>query len=30
MLLWQGAEAFRLYTGKEMPVKEVQERYFDS
>ena len=28
MLLWQGAEAFRLYTGREMPVKEVQERYF--
>ena len=28
MLLWQGAEAFRLYTGQEMPVKEVQERYF--
>ncbi len=28
MLLWQGAEAFRLYTGQEMPTKEVQERYF--
>lgn len=28
MLLWQGAEAFRLYTGKEMPVKEVMEKYF--
>ena len=28
MLLWQGAEAFRLYTGQEMPVKELQERYF--
>lgn len=28
MLLWQGAEAFRLYTGQEMPAKEVQERYF--
>lgn len=28
MLLWQGAEAFRLYTGQEMPVQEVMERYF--
>lgn len=28
MLLWQGAEAFRLYTGLEMPVAEVKERYF--
>ena len=28
MLLWQGAEAFKLYTGQEMPVKEVEERYF--
>jgi len=28
MLLWQGAEAFKLYTGLEMPVKEVQELYF--
>ena len=28
MLLWQGAEAFRLFTGKEMPVKEVYEKYF--
>lgn len=28
MLLWQGAEAFRLYTGQEMPVGEVMERYF--
>lgn len=25
MLLWQGAEAFKLYTGKEMPVKEIME-----
>ena len=24
MLLWQGAAAFRLYTGKEMPVEEVK------
>lgn len=25
MLVWQGASAFRLYTGKEMPVEEVKE-----
>ncbi len=25
MLVWQGAEAFRLYTGQEMPVAEVME-----
>ena len=24
MLLWQGAEAFRLFTGHEMPVEEVK------
>jgi shikimate 5-dehydrogenase len=28
MLLWQGAEAFKLYTGLEMPVEEVKELYF--
>ena len=28
MLLWQGAEAFTLYTGKEMPAHEVEEKYF--
>lgn len=28
MLLWQGAEAFKLYTGLEMPAQEVFERYF--
>ena len=28
MLLWQGAEAFKLYTGQEMPAKEVMEKYF--
>ena len=28
MLLWQGAEAFRLYTGLEMPAAEVRERFF--
>ena len=28
MLLYQGAEAFRLWTGKEMPVKEIKAKYF--
>lgn len=28
MLLWQGAEAFRLFTGQEMPVEEVREKFF--
>jgi len=28
MLLWQGVEAFRLYTGKEMPVEEVKQLFF--
>ena len=28
MLLWQGAEAFKLYTGLEMPAEEVNELYF--
>lgn len=28
MLLYQGAEAFRLWTGKEMPVELKKERYF--
>lgn len=28
MLLWQGAEAFRLFTGREMPVEEVREKFF--
>lgn len=28
MLLYQGAEAFRLWTGQEMPVELVRERYF--
>jgi shikimate dehydrogenase len=28
MLLWQGVEAFKLYTGQDMPVKEVQELFF--
>lgn len=28
MLLWQGAEAFRLFTGQEMPAEEVREKFF--
>ena len=28
MLLWQAVEAFRLYTGMEMPVEEVKELFF--
>lgn len=28
MLLYQGAEAFRLWTGQDMPVKEIKERFF--
>ena len=28
MLLWQGVAAFRLYTGEEMPVQEVKEKFF--
>ena len=28
MLLYQGAEAFRLWTGKEMPVEEIKAKYF--
>ena len=28
MLLWQGAAAFKLYTGLEMPVLEVKEKFF--
>lgn len=28
MLLRQGAEAFKLYTGLEMPVADVEKRYF--
>lgn len=28
MLLWQGAVAFHLFTGSEMPVKEVEEMFF--
>ena len=28
MLLFQGAEAFKLWTGMEMPVEVVKEKYF--
>ena len=28
LLLWQGVAAFKLFTGKEMPREEVQERFF--
>lgn len=29
MLLYQGAEAFRLWTGKEMPVSAIKAEFFD-
>ena len=28
MLLYQGAEAFKIWTGKEMPVEQIRSRYF--
>ncbi len=28
MLLWQGAEAFKLFTGREMPADEVMDKFF--
>lgn len=28
MLLWQGVAAFKLYTGRDMPVEEVKQLYF--
>lgn len=28
MLLWQGVEAFKLYTGDDMPVEEVKAKFF--
>ncbi len=28
MLLWQGVAAFKLFTGHDMPVEEVKERFF--
>lgn len=29
MLLYQGAEAFKIWTGKEMPVETIKKKYFD-
>ena len=29
MLLYQGVEAFRIWTGKDMPVEEIKRKYFD-
>ena len=29
MLLYQGAEAFKIWTGQDMPVKEIKAKYFD-
>ena len=29
MLLWQGVAAFKLFTGLDMPVDEVRERFFN-
>jgi shikimate dehydrogenase len=28
MLLYQGAAAFKLWTGQDMPVPMIKERYF--
>ena len=28
MLLWQGVAAFKLFTGEDMPVEEVKERFY--
>lgn len=28
MLLYQGAEAFRIWTGQEMPIERMKEKYF--
>lgn len=30
MLLWQGAAAFELYTGEQMPAEEVMKKFFDN
>ena len=29
MLLFQGTAAFKIWTGREMPVEELKKRYFD-
>ena len=28
MLLYQGAEAFKIWTGKEMPVELIKKKFF--
>ena len=28
MLLWQGVEAFKMFTGEDMPVEKVRAAYF--
>lgn len=30
MLLYQGAEAFKIWTGQEMPIDSIKEKYFSS
>lgn len=30
MLLWQGAAAFELFTGQEMPAQEVMEKFYET
>ena len=30
MLLYQGSEAFRLWTGRDMPVEEIRKKYFSA
>ena len=30
MLLYQGAEAFRIWTGQEMPVEHIKQMFFAS
>ncbi|MFR7383273.1 MAG: hypothetical protein ACLUTO_01355 [Anaerostipes sp.] len=27
-MAWQGVASFKLFTGKDMPVDEVKERFF--
>ncbi|MEH6853124.1 quinate/shikimate dehydrogenase, partial [Priestia megaterium] len=29
MMIWQGAMAFELWTGKEMPVEYIKEQMFE-
>ena len=29
MLLFQGTAAFKIWTGRQMPVEELKKRYFD-